>query len=87
MTQEQYEQAKSLLSQIANLEKKASQKGEYNSIRIMVSNNNTSFVELASIIGSEAADEYKSNILSECNKYSSTIDGQIKELRAQFDKI
>ena len=87
MTQEQFEQGKYLLSQIAELQRKAAQKVEYNVAKIMVSNNGVYFTELASIIGVEAANQYKNDIISDCNRYKTGIDDQIKKLQEQFDNL
>mgnify|MGYP006267874757 CR=1 FL=1 len=87
MTQEQFEQGKYLLSQIAELQKKAAQKVEYSVAKIMVSNNGVYYNELASVIGIDAANEYKSSIISDCNKYKDSINEQIKKLQDQFDNL
>jgi hypothetical protein len=87
MKQEQFEQAKVLLARIADLEKKAERKADYNYVKIMVSSNGSYFSELSSIIGVEAADEYKSNIISDCNKHNEGLSEEIRKLQSQFDEL
>jgi hypothetical protein len=87
MNQEQFDSAKAILAKIADLEKKAADKSEYNTVKIMVSSNGVYFTELASIIGVDDAERYKSDIIDNCNNFKGKIDENISDLRTQFDKI
>jgi hypothetical protein len=87
MKLEQFEKAKALLSEIATLEKKASQKGEYTSVKIMVSTNGSSFTEMSSIVGVDIAEGYKKGILGDCNKQKESLGEQIAKLQSQFDEL
>jgi len=87
MKLEQFEKAKYLLSEIAILEKKASQKGEYTSVKVMVSTNGTSFTEISSILDVDVAEGYKNSILGDCNKQKESLGEQIAKLQSQFDEL
>jgi hypothetical protein len=87
MKLEQFEKAKYLLSEIATLEKKASQKGEYTYVKIMVSTNNTSFTEISSIVDVDIAEGYKNSILGDCNRQKESLGEQIAKLQSQFDEL
>jgi hypothetical protein len=87
MNQEQFDSAKSILAKIADLEKKAADKSEYNTVKIMVSSNGVYFTELASIIGVDNADKFKSDIIDNCNNFKKGIEESINDLRTQFDKL
>jgi hypothetical protein len=87
MTQEQFDQAKSILEKISDLEKKAADKSEYNTVKVMVSSNGVYFTELASIIGVDDAERYKSDIINNCNNFKKGIEESINDLKTQFDKI
>lgn len=87
MNKEQFDKAKEILAKIADLEKKANNKSEYNIVKIMVSTNGTIFTEYSSIVGIEEANKIKQQIVDSSNNFKKSIEEQINKLNEEFSNL
>ena len=87
MKKEQFDKAKEIFAKIADLEKKANNKSEYNTVKIMVSTNGASFTEYSSIVGIEEANKIKQQIVDSSNNFKKSIEEQINKLNDEFSNL
>ena len=87
MDRKQFERAKEILSKIAELEKKGEKIPEVKSVRVTVSYNGVSFVDISTVLDVDTIDEIKYNISETCNSANKGIADTISKLYEEFDKL
>lgn len=87
MTQETFEQAKAILTKIAELEKKGEKIPEVKAVKISISYNGASFVDVSTVLDNKTVEQLKSDIADNCNKINSGIKETIQNLYSDFFKL
>jgi len=87
MTQEAFKRAKEILAKIAELEKKGEKIPDVKAVKVTVSYNGISFVDISSVLDADTIDEIKSGISDSCNKANQGIAETISNLYSEFFKL
>jgi len=87
MEQKTFERAKEILTKIVELEKKGEKIPDVKSVRVTVSYNGISFVDISTVLDVDTIDEIKGGISDSCNKANQGIADAISKLYEEFDKL
>ena len=87
MERKNFERAKEILSKISELEKKGERIPDVKAVRVTVSYNGISFVDISTVLDVDTIDEIKSGISDSCNKANQGISETISNLYSEFDKL
>jgi hypothetical protein len=87
MDQKTFERAKEILAKIAELEKKGEKIPDVKAVKITVSYNGISFVDISSVLDVDTVDEIKSGISDSCNKANQGIADTISNLYKEFFQL
>jgi hypothetical protein len=87
MEQKTFERAKEILAKIAELEKKGERIPDVKAVKVTVSYNGISFVDISTVLDADTIDEIKSGISDSCNKANQGIADTISNLYKEFFQL